>query len=338
MNKMILEQLLSQRGLVLQSPTAEELRERTKQVNYTTVFYGETYDHTGNTIDSMKYYFFVADLADALRAEGVEVQPVILVADTAACRNVKPDLEYKYLALGEDRANFVRRVSETYGLNLKVLKMSEFINTVDFIKKREDVIDICINDPVLMQLIEKSVPESKVETEKKKGFMYSYDEIATIIDLDVKVGPPREDLYDNIAREVAKRKGTKQLMSLFLTPTFPLGMNWAYFFCNEGIEDHGITAYKGGSKRLQDNRILIGRTTEEQIEDLIDTSFISTNPLLPNPVLDIGIISKIAKQRLNGERKPIQLSEIFYSGEISPEQLKKLVKMNVKQHILEVLK
>ena len=86
--------------------------------------------------------------------------------------------------------------------------------------------------------------------------MHSFDEIATIIDLDLKVGPPREDLYDGIARDIATRQGKAGPMSLFLTPTFPLGKNWAYFFANDGIEDHGITAYKAGSKRLQDFRIL----------------------------------------------------------------------------------
>jgi hypothetical protein len=56
-----------------------------------------------------------------------------------------------------------------------------------------------------MKKIEESVPESKIDIEKEKGFAYSFDEVATIIDLDFKIGPPREDLYDNIAREIAKR-------------------------------------------------------------------------------------------------------------------------------------
>ncbi|MBI4918921.1 hypothetical protein HY837_03260, partial [archaeon] len=115
---------------------------------------------------------------------------------------------------------------------------------------------------------------------------------------------------------------------------FPLGKNWAYFFANEGIEDHGITAYKGGSKRLQDHRILVGRTQIDYIEELIDKSFISNNPELPNPVLDIGIIAELARQRVEGKRRPVSLSEDFYSGRINQEQLKNLVKKSVNEYIL----
>lgn len=59
MNLMKLEALLSQRGLVLQSPSAEEIRRRAREVAPASVklFYGETYDGAGNTVDSMKYYF-----------------------------------------------------------------------------------------------------------------------------------------------------------------------------------------------------------------------------------------------------------------------------------------
>ena len=110
---MKLEQLLSQRGLVLQSPSAEEIRTRASKTSPIKLFYGETYDAYGNTIDSMKYYFFVADLAKSLKQEGFEVEPTILVADTAACRNVSSQLEYKYMTLGKERAKFVEEVNPT---------------------------------------------------------------------------------------------------------------------------------------------------------------------------------------------------------------------------------
>ncbi len=334
---MKIEQILNQKGLVQQTPSAEEILQRAKETEEIKLFYGETYDHTGNTIDSMKYYFFVADLAEALRNEGFKVDASILVADSAACRNVGLQLEHKYMQLGEGRAAFIESINEIYNTNLRIIKMSDYLFTPEFIQKREGIIDVCMSDEELIKMVEKSVPESKIKEERNKGFMYSYDELATIIDLDIKVGPPREDLYDNIAREIARRQGRKQLISLFLTPSFPLGKNWAYFFANEGIEDHGITAYKGGSKRLQDNRILVGRTPIEYVEELIDKSFISSNPELPNPVLDVGIIAELARQRLENKRRPVSLSEDFYKGRISQDQLKNIVKKSVNEYILSRL-
>jgi len=332
---MSLENLLTQKGLVLQGPSTEEILARAKSKKQPLkIFYGETYDNYGNTIDSMKYYFFVSELAKTLKQEGVEVDPIILVADTAACRNVSPDLERKYMGLGDERAEFVEKANEAYGLGLRVLRMSEYIHTKEFQDERERIMQICKSDPDLMVGVEKTVPESKIEEERKKGFMYSFDEITTIMDLDVKVGPPREDLYDNIARELARREGKAPLMSLFLTPTFPVGKNWAYFFAQEGIEDHGITAYKAGSKRLQEFRILPGRTTPEQARSLIDCSFISTDPTLPNPILDVGIICEMARRNLENDFGPINLTDEFYSGKISLIKLKDRVYKTLKGEVL----
>ena len=333
---MKLENLLSQKGLVLSSPTANEIRQRAMETynRETKIFYGETYDNTGNTIDSMKYYFFVANLAQSLNEEYFKTNPTILIADTAACRNVGPELQNKYLMLGESRANFVGKINKIYNTRLNIVKMSDYIDSGEFQSEREEIMKICWGDNKLMKDIEKTVPESKIDVERKKGFMYSFDEITTIMGLDVKVGPPREDLYDNIARQIAERRKGKQLMSLFLTPTFPIGMGWEYFFVNEGIENHGITAYKGGSKRLQKNRIFVPSSDIRKIKEQIKNSFISTNSELPNPVLDIGIICEMARMRLGTHNLPITLVGDFYEGKITPDQLKRRVGNNLKKYIL----
>jgi len=164
--------------------------------------------------------------------------------------------------------------------------------------------------------------------------MYSFDEITTIMGLDIKVGPPREDLYDTIARQIAKIENSRGLISLFLTPTFPLGKKWDYFFSNKGIEHHGITAYKGGSKRLQNHRILVGRTQLDYAKELINSSFISTNPELPNPVLDIGLICEMARKRLEKNDSPVTLAQEFYSGNINPNQLKEKVSQSLETNVL----
>lgn len=333
---MSLERLLSTRGLVQQTPSAGEIRDRVQLVAPEPIklFYGETYDDVGNPIDSMKYYLFIASLADALAREGSAVDPSILIADTAACRNVGPKQEEYYMRLGEDRARFVAQVNDTYNTGLRVVKMSDYISTPTFMQARDRVMEFCTSDSELMEGVEKTVPPSKVDIERGKGFLYSFDEITTIMDLDVKVGPPREDLYDDVARRIAEAEGQKKLMSLFLSPTFPLGMKWSYFFANEGIEDHGITAYKAGSKRLQANRIIVQKSDPEYIRDLIKGSFISTNPDLPNPVLDVGIISEMARKRLEKDESPITLAEDFYAGDISETQLKEKVGIDVERYVL----
>lgn len=333
---MSLERLLSTNGLVQQAPSASEIRNRAALVAPEPVklFYGETYDETGNPIDSMKYYFFVANLAEALAKEGSSVDPSILIADTAACRNVRKNQEDYYMRLGEDRARFVEQINATYRTGLRVVKMSDYINSPAFTEERDRIMKVCSESADLMERVEKTVPESKVDIEKNKGFLYSFDEITTIMDLDVKVGPPREDLYDDVARRIAEAENRKGVMSLFLTPTFPVGMKWSYFFSNEGIEDHGITAYKAGSKRLQANRIIVQKSNPGQIRDLIKDSFISTNPDLPNPVLDIGIISEMARKRLENDDSPITLADDFYSGDISETQLKEKVGIDVEKYVL----
>lgn len=333
---MKLEQLLSTRGLVQNTPRADEIRERAKEANPPPVklFYGETYDDKGNTLDSMKYYFFISELARSLKAEGYDVDPAILIADTAACRNVGENLERSYMTLGKDRANFVKQINEIYDTNLRIVRMSDYINSQEFVQKREEIMQTCKSDPNLMKGVEKTVPESKLEIERKKGFLYSFDEISTIIDLDIKIGPPREDLYDDIARQIAKERGKKGLISLFLMPTFPLGMNWAYFFTNEGIEDHGITAYKAGSKRLHRQRIIIGKSDPEYIKQLINDSFISLNPLLPNPVLDVGMITEMARKKLEKDDSTITLADDFYKGDLTLNQFKERVGRDVENYVL----
>lgn len=332
-----LEDMLNQKGLVHTAPNPKNiLRKLKNSKNEITVFYGETYDEAGNTVDSMKYYLFVALASDIIRKLGYNAVPKILIADVAACRNVSKTKVPRYMELGENRAKFVRKVSNTYNLGLKVEKMSDFIDSEDFQKKVNFIKELCENDSKLMNMVEKSVPPSKVDIEREKGFAYSFDEIAAVIDIDLKIGPPREELYDSVARKISKLTGRKnKLTSIFLTPTYPLGFNWDYFFAYEDLESYGITAYKGDSKQLRGHRILVGRTTVDYAKELIEKSYVPTKINIPNPVLDIGIISEMAEQRLNGQLEPLKIYDNFYNHNISSEQLKNYVFNNLKENVLD---
>ncbi len=331
---MKLESLLSTQGLVEQAPNPDDIRARGESGEPIDIFYGETFDEAGTPIDSLKYYLFVAELSDALRAEGYPTNPTILVADTAVSRNVATEKQAQYRHHGDDRFDVVSYLDEVYGTGLKIARMSHFIDDPNFVAKREEIMEFCQNHPELMIEVEKTVPESKLEVEREKGFMYSFDELATIMDLDLKVGPPREDLYDEVARTIATAEGQDPLMSLYLRPTFPLGMNWSYFFKNEGIEDHGITAYKAASKRLQSHRIILGRSAMGHVEYLFDNTFMSTNPDLPNPVLDIGIIAEFARKRIEKDDGEIDLAQRYYGREISDAELKEEVLGNLSKFVM----
>jgi len=333
---MNLEQLLLTRQLVKKVSTTDQILERANLVKPGPVklFYGETYDEKGPPVDSMKYYFFVSNLAEALQKEGINVDPIILIADTAACRNAEKDKEKYTMVLGEERLRFVQDVNEIYNAGLHLLRMSDFIESSEFTERRRELMEICRGNSEFMEAIEKTVPDSQVIIERKNNFRYSFDEITTIIDLDVKIGPPRENLYDDVARKIAREKEQKELISLFLTPTFPLGLSWAYFFINNEIEGNGITAYKAGSKKLHRNRIIVGNSSPEFARDLIQNSFISINPSLPNPVLDLGIISEMAQRRLESDDSPITLADDFYVGKITASQLKEKVGSDVEKYIL----
>lgn len=330
--------LLSQRGLVIEHPPVEEIRYRaaSRHPQKTRIFYGETYDNYGNTIDSMKHYFFVSDIGRTLRESGWNADPAIVVADTAACRNVSENLRDFYMKLGKERADFARKVNETYGTGLRIVRMSEFIDSPEFQKRLSRVKEICYADPALIAMVEKTVPPSKTDIERERGFGYSFDEINTILDFDIKVGPPREDLYDSASRKVAEKFGYPPVLSIFLSPTFPLGLGWSYFFAHEE-EEFGITAYKAGSKRLHRNRIIVGRTLPEEARALIENSFLSTDAALPNPVLDMGIIAEMAGKKLRGDSSPLEIAELYHSGKITPEELKKVVADSVEKNVLSRL-
>lgn len=330
--------LLNARGLVRKSPSLRYVVGRCKESGegaVSKVFYGETFDDGGDTVDSMKYYFFVSMLSSGLNEMGHKTKPVVLVADSAVCRNFPEDERKKYMGIGAQRSDFIKRVASNYRINLDVVRMSDYIDTPEFQNKVAEVTEYCKKDQKLMKMIEQSVPEDRLEAEKLKGFAYSFDELATIEDIDFKVGPPREDLYDRISREIASRRGSRSPDSIFLEPSFPVGLNWNFFFKNEQIEKYGITAYKANSSGLGRFRIIIGKTDSHEADKLIRRSYVPKNPKLPNPVLDLGIISEMARILVDKKPGKIDIHEMFYSGQISVDQLKARVSEGLSQYIIQ---
>ena len=301
------------------------------------VMYGETYDRFGLALGSLKYYFTVAMAAKLLHEMGTNVSPTILIADVATCRNEPEEQHELLMEIGSQRASILRSLNAVYGLGLDVLLMSEYLYTREFQARVTKIRELAKEDNKFHEWITKTVPESKIDIESKKDFAYAFDEVATITSYDIKVGPPREIFYDEPARMVASALGMDPLLSIYLYPTYPLGLGRSFFLNNEEIEKYGVTPYKAGSKGLEANRIILGVTGTQRVKELISQSVVSKNQRIPNAVLDVAIIAELANQFLAKEFEPITIREQFYEGSMRPDQLRDLTFEGIMKSILSVI-
>lgn len=356
MNLPRVEALLAEKSVVKETapPVPEILRaleDRAAGGQHLRVMYGETYDTFGATLDSLKYYFEVSRIGRALGAKGpgadagagaAGATATILIADVATCRNAPEDQHAGLMETGRSRAEHVRRVSEVFSLGLTVLLMSEYLHTDSFQQRLGRIKSVAAERPKVFDWVKQTVPESKVAVEAEKGFAYAFEEIATIIDYDLKVGPPREKFYDEPARMIARAVGEHPLASVYLHPTYPLGLGVDFFFNNEEIERYGVTAYKAGSKGLSDNRVVLEETPIGtpfgRTEQLIDASFVGKKPNLPNAVLDVALIAEMARQRLSNEAEVITLREDLAAGRLSPADLKRRARDGLFEYVLKPLR
>ena len=297
------------------------------------VMYGETFDDFGPTLDSLKYYFEVARFGKALQ-QGSQATATILIADLATCHNAPMEEHGKLMAIGRSRADFVRRLSDRFGLGLSVLLMSEYLHTTEFQARLAAIREHAAKQPEILEWVKKTVSQSKRAVEEEKGFAYAFDEIATIMEYDLKVGPPREEFYDEPARMIAAAIGWDPLCSVYLHPTHPLGLGIDFFFANEEIEEFGVTAYKAGSKGLAEHRVVLGKTSPGDLKRLIDSSLVSKNPRVPNPVLELLVIAEMARQWLEADHQPVTLRQQWRAGELKVEDLKELAPIRVQHYII----
>ena len=131
-----LTMLLSQKGLVHSAPTIAELAtriEKCKQENRPLkILYGETFDEWGNTVDSMKYYFFTSLLVKELKSRYmVDIKPIILVADLGVYRNC-PDQINELKKYADIRKEFIERIKNIYECDYEVEFLSKIATTSEF--------------------------------------------------------------------------------------------------------------------------------------------------------------------------------------------------------------
>lgn len=330
-----IKEMLSNKGLVNSlSPSMGKITEKIKSSKKLRLVYGETYDKYGLTIDSLKYYFFVSLLHRYLESIGIEVQSYVIVGDIHSVKNKIVQDKQSLLADADERMKKLEEIKKVYHLSFEPILMSKAYQNAEY-KERLKIVNKIFNESKEFRgMAEKTVLVNRLSQENRAGFQYTVEEVALIMDYDIKIGPLREIHYDKIARLIGKQLGKPSLCGIYLQPTYPLGMNFNYFICNPEIEKYGLTPYKAGSNRLQENRVVIGRSMLAEIETLIDESFISNNPELPNPVLDLYSIAEMAKVLLENGELNLEKESLVNN----PEQLKEKVLEYLKLYIYEPLK
>lgn len=264
------------------------------------LFYGETVDEFGMPIDCLKYYFALSTLQKQLSADAT-----VVVADVASFMNDSTVQKREQIKSSlKRRIKLLEKIILMYRLPIKIRLMSEIFMTDEYKRIRAEVakIDLKVIEPILS----KTILPNKLAEERKKKFQYAFDAIATGLLFDVKIGPPRERFYDEAGDKIMPGK----LKSIYLTPTQPLGKNFAFFLTHPEIEEYGVTPYKAGSNKLHDFRIILGETSIAKAKMLINTSFESNNPDTVHPVKDIHAITEMAREFLGVKISKDTLSQL----------------------------
>jgi hypothetical protein len=257
------------------------------------VLYGETYDKYGITIDSLKYYLFLEYLA---RIRGEDAKYTVVEGDLHSVIN--PSVVEKSLLMEEGvrRASKIQRIFEKLQIkyvNVKLMSevfveemIASSVNKVsNLVKQRRDLQDLLIP----------TVLKNRVAQERESGFRYAAEAIGLALSFDLKVGPPREENYDKIAELIGEQVGGKY-SAIYLRPSYPLTHDFSFYLTHPEIEEYGLTPYKAGSNKLQDQRILLGLTTKEMITNLIQNAYVPNDILCANSLVDLASIVIMSDQ------------------------------------------
>jgi hypothetical protein len=179
--------------------------------------------------------------------------------------------------------------------------MSSVFKQSGFKNRLSSVSMIFNSTPECREIAEKTVLKNRLTQEEKTGYRYTIEEVSLIMDYDIKVGPPREVFFDKLARLISNKLAKDSLSGIYLKPTYPLGLGFDYFIQHPEVEEYGLTPYKAGSNKLQDNRIILNKDVRRNIDGLIKNTFVPNNLDLPNPLLDLLTITDLAKSCLDKE-------------------------------------
>lgn len=276
------------------SAVMDGIKARKKSNKPLTIFYGETYDLLGITVDSLRYYLFLSYLHRQLQEIGIVTESTVLIADTASTINASSGDATIILEEGKKRLRQVNEIIRVYHLPIKTELMSELFVKQNVQELIQTVQEIVAGSKEIQSMLQKTVLKNRIRQEDITSYKYGAEAIATSFLFDIKIGPPRERFYDEAAAIVATKLNKKGYRSIYLTPTYPLGLDFVYFLMHPEIEEYGLTPYKAGSNKLEDHRIILGRTSLERVRELIDASFFPKQKGLPDPVGDLLVTARLA--------------------------------------------
>jgi hypothetical protein len=257
------------------------------------VLYGETYDKYGITIDSLKYYLFLEYLA---RIHDGDTECIVVEGDLHSVIN--PSVIEKDLLLqeGVQRVGQINKIFEVLNLkHVKVKLMTELFGEEKIVSLVNKVSKIVRERGDLQDLLIPTVLRNRVTQEKESGFRYAAEAIGLALNFDLKVGPPREENYDKIAQAIGQQFRRKY-SSIYLRPSYSFTSDFSFYLTHPEIEEYGLTPYKAGSNKMQNLRIVLGRTSYEEIQELISTCYVPRDISYANPLVDLASIVVMSEQ------------------------------------------
>lgn len=158
------------------------------------VMTGMTYDEAGEPADYLLQAAGTLAVTDALERDGTDVEATLLVADSPVfVGDADPARRERVL----DR--FVDAYAD--GLDVTVERGTAY-EDAEFDRLMDAVEDATRRDPGFRDALLRTVPERHRTGDPIADTRYTRHQLATVgrVGADVKVGPPREELYDDAVR------------------------------------------------------------------------------------------------------------------------------------------
>ena len=291
----MLEEYLSQKGLVDKVFTLEEIKEKISKGRPINILMGQSYDD-GQPINLLKYSLFIMNFQDVLKQEGTDSTATILLADHFMTDFNKEMSKEDAFKLGKERENFLQKLNQIYNGNIDIQYSSKLSKTKKYRKilkrlEREKKKNLEFKNVVLQ-----AVPEKR--RNNPNALRYPFEEITCIASLntDIKVGPKYEIFYDKPSRDSADMIGMKKYSAIHLTNSWLLGKEPKLDEkIKKEIEEFGILPYQIRSKGLENNRIDLNNFNIEQVNSLINYTEEKKS------LLDLLVITELARQRIEGK-------------------------------------
>jgi len=200
------------------------------------------------------------------------------------------------LQVGKERVGQIGRIFERLGIvHVNVNLMSESFGEKMIIDMVSKVSKLVKESTDLQNLLIPTVLKNRVAQERESGFRYAAEAIGLALNFDLKVGPPREENYDKVAQIIGKEVA-EEYKAIYLRPSYPFTKDFSFYLTHPEVEEYGLTPYKAGSNKLQDQRIVIGVTSEEMIGDLIASAYVPQDIVYANPLVDLASMVAMNEQ------------------------------------------